>query len=59
MPQFSLDIWINVSSIRPLARSAAIGYGSIGSICSPNKYSIMENTGLSIINNAADELGHM
>ena len=58
MNNLSYDIWMNISLYSPASRSSAVGFSSIGSICSPNRYSIIEYLGFNNIQNAAHELGH-
>jgi hypothetical protein len=53
----SFDIW-GTSGINDAARSAVIGYSTVGGICSLNKYSIVEYLGFNDVYNAVHELGH-
>lgn len=54
----SKDIWSNLTTASSSSRSAAIGYSIIGGICSSKKYSIIEYSAFSIVQNAGHELGH-
>lgn len=49
---------MNQTGLPPSSRSAVIGLSSIGGICSPLRYSIVEFLGINEIQNAAHELGH-
>ena len=53
-----LDIWDNIATNTPSARSGVVGTSPVGGICSNTQYSIVEYMGLNTIQNNAHELGH-
>jgi hypothetical protein len=58
--KLSLDIWDSTPRSTVAQRRGVIGFTSppLGSICGPNKYTVIEFNGFSMVQNAAHELGH-